>query len=75
MREVSDAPSLYDECMSLIVRLANCGVIHGDFNEFNLMLDENGAHVIMYDFPQMVSISHTNSQWYGNAGDCLSCFY
>ena len=66
MREVSDPAALYDECMNIIVRLANHGVIHGDFNEFNLMLNDNGDHIIMYDFPQMVSTSHFNSQWWVN---------
>lgn len=26
--------------MSLIVRLGECGLIHGDFNEFNIILTE-----------------------------------
>ena len=62
MQEVSDAPALYEECMELIVKLANHGLIHGDFNEFNLMLDSND-HVTMYDFPQMVSTSHPDAEW------------
>jgi RIO kinase 2 len=48
--------------MDLIVRLANCGVIHGDFNEFNLMVDDE-ENLTMYDFPQMISTSHTNAEW------------
>ena len=48
--------------MDLIVRLANHGLIHGDFNEFNLMIGDDGS-VTMYDFPQMVSTSHPNAQW------------
>ena len=63
VQEVSDAPALYDECMELIVKLANHGLIHGDFNEFNLMLDSND-HITMYDFPQMVSTSHADAEWY-----------
>lgn len=58
---VRDIEALYSECMELIVRLAENGVIHSDFNEFNLMVDSND-HVIMIDFPQMVSMSHTNAQ-------------
>ncbi|CAG9791086.1 unnamed protein product [Diatraea saccharalis] len=60
---VDDPEVLYDELMNLIVRLGNCGVIHGDFNEFNIMLDENG-HPIIIDFPQMVSTSHPNAELY-----------
>lgn len=32
--------------MKLIVRLAHCGLIHGDFNEFNLMISDKG-HITM----------------------------
>ncbi|KAK3514869.1 hypothetical protein QTP70_033799 [Hemibagrus guttatus] len=63
VREIQDPDSLYNEVMELIVKLANHGLIHGDFNEFNLMLDDND-HVTMIDFPQMVSTSHLNAQWY-----------
>jgi RIO kinase 2 len=38
-------------------------VIHGDFNEFNIILGEDG-HLILIDFPQMVSISHQNAEMY-----------
>ena len=58
---MEDVEGLYDELMSLIVRLGNCGVIHGDFNEFNIMIDENG-HPIIIDFPQMVSTKHPNAE-------------
>ncbi|XP_049871650.1 serine/threonine-protein kinase RIO2 [Pectinophora gossypiella] len=61
--EVADPESLYDELMNLIVRLGNCGVIHGDFNEFNIMIDLEG-HPIIIDFPQMVSTSHPNAELY-----------
>ncbi|CAL8347822.1 unnamed protein product [Lota lota] len=63
IRELQDPPGLYSEVMELIVKLANHGLIHGDFNEFNLMLDDND-HVTMIDFPQMVSTSHYNAEWY-----------
>ncbi|XP_047532254.1 serine/threonine-protein kinase RIO2 [Vanessa atalanta] len=60
---VEDVEGLYDELMSLIVRLGNCGVIHGDFNEFNIMIDKDG-HPIIIDFPQMVSTMHPNAELY-----------
>ncbi|XP_039614283.1 serine/threonine-protein kinase RIO2 [Polypterus senegalus] len=63
VRHIDDPASLYSELMELIVKLANHGLIHGDFNEFNLMLD-NEDHVTMIDFPQMVSTSHRNAEWY-----------
>ncbi|KAH9638056.1 hypothetical protein HF086_014917 [Spodoptera exigua] len=60
---VEDPEALYDELMNLIVRLGNCGVIHGDFNEFNIMIDEDN-HPVIIDFPQMVSTSHPNAELY-----------
>ncbi|XP_030049274.1 serine/threonine-protein kinase RIO2 [Microcaecilia unicolor] len=63
VRHVEDPASVYSELMELIVKLANHGLIHGDFNEFNLMLDEEDR-ITMIDFPQMVSTSHPNAEWY-----------
>ncbi|XP_064620675.1 serine/threonine-protein kinase RIO2-like [Lineus longissimus] len=75
IHEVKDPPSLYSELMELIVKLARCGLIHGDFNEFNLMLDNNDR-VTMFDFPQMVSISHINAEWYFNRDvQCIKDFF
>ncbi|XP_040198578.1 serine/threonine-protein kinase RIO2 [Rana temporaria] len=63
IRHLEDPESLYSELMELIVKLANHGLIHGDFNEFNIMLDDED-HVTLIDFPQMVSTSHQNGEWY-----------
>lgn len=62
VHELQDPSALYSEFMELIVKLANHGLIHGDFNEFNLMLDDQD-HITMIDFPQMVSTSHPNAEW------------
>ncbi|OCU02288.1 hypothetical protein XELAEV_18008050mg [Xenopus laevis] len=75
IRQLEDPASLYSELMDLIVKLANHGLIHGDFNEFNLMLDEED-HVTMIDFPQMVSTSHANAEWYFNRDvKCIRDFF
>jgi len=47
--------------MDLIVKLANHGLIHSDFNEFNLMINDK-CEPILIDFPQMVSTSHKNAE-------------
>lgn len=57
INEIGDAEQLYDDLMNLIVKLGNHGVIHGDFNEFNIMVTDD-AKPILIDFPQMVSTSH-----------------
>ncbi|KAJ1208510.1 hypothetical protein NDU88_003895 [Pleurodeles waltl] len=63
VRSMEDPSSVYSELMELIIKLANHGLIHGDFNEFNIMIDDED-HVTMIDFPQMVSTSHANAEWY-----------
>lgn len=63
VHEVIDLEKLYDDLMNLIVRLGNCGVIHGDFNEFNIMVTDD-AKPILIDFPQMVSTSHENAKMF-----------
>ena len=54
---------VYERLMGLIIELAENGLVHGDFNEFNLMLDDN-EKVTMIDFPQMVSTTHSNAKFY-----------
>lgn len=61
--ELQDTPGLYDKLMCLIVKLGRHGLIHGDFNEFNLMLYED-ERLVMIDFPQMVSMDHANAKYY-----------
>uniref|UniRef100_A0A182PGX1 Serine/threonine-protein kinase RIO2 n=1 Tax=Anopheles epiroticus TaxID=199890 RepID=A0A182PGX1_9DIPT len=61
--EVGNVETLYDDLMNLIVRLGNCGVIHSDFNEFNIMITDDQRPVLI-DFPQMVSTSHPNAEMY-----------
>jgi RIO kinase 2 len=53
----------YNTLLNLIVRLAEHGLIHADFNEFNLLLsDDEDESVTLIDFPQMVSTSHPDAR-------------
>ncbi|XP_005184054.1 uncharacterized protein LOC101893533 [Musca domestica] len=63
IHELRDPEQVYDDLMNLIVRLGNSGVIHGDFNEFNLMLADDGKPILI-DFPQMMSTSHENAEFF-----------
>lgn len=45
-------PQVYTECMDLIVQLAKMGLIHGDFNEFNLIVDAKD-NITVIDLPQV----------------------
>ena len=40
IREVPDPAGLYAELMEMILKLASFGLIHGDFNEFNILIKE-----------------------------------
>jgi len=46
--------------IDLVIKLAEHGLVHGDYNEFNLMIDDE-ENLTMIDFPQMVSTSHPNA--------------
>ncbi|XP_054932761.1 uncharacterized protein RIOK2 isoform X3 [Dermacentor andersoni] len=63
VHDLEDPAQLYDQLMDLLVKLGNCGLIHGDFNEFNLMLNAEDKPTLI-DFPQMMSTSHHNAEWY-----------
>lgn len=70
IESVPDPGKMYSELMDMIVQLANRGLIHGDFNEFNILVKEEttGDKVdlkpIVIDFPQTVSTNHGNAQYY-----------
>jgi RIO kinase 2 len=66
LRQVSDVANpghLYSVLMDIIVRFAHAGLIHGDFNEFNILIRRETGEPVVIDFPQMVSTSHTNAEW------------
>lgn len=50
--------------MNMVVDLARHGLIHGDFNEFNLIFNDETRTFTLIDFPQMVSTSHENAELY-----------
>lgn len=73
--EVGNPGKLYSTLMNLIVKLASYGLIHGDFNEFNILIRENGDAVLI-DFPQMVSTDHPNAEYYFNRDvECIRTFF
>ncbi|KAA8570844.1 hypothetical protein MFRU_011g00980 [Monilinia fructicola] len=89
MRQISSVPdpaSLYAELISMILRLAQYGLIHGDFNEFNILIKEEGnpenpeepvtLTPILIDFPQMVSVDHVNAEYYFDRDvNCIKRFF
>ncbi|EHL01569.1 putative Serine/threonine-protein kinase rio2 [Glarea lozoyensis 74030] len=93
MRQISSVPdpaSLYAELIQMIMRLAQYGLIHGDFNEFNILIKEDTTKEIvdekevekltltpiLIDFPQMVSIDHANAEYYFDRDvNCIKRFF
>ncbi|EDO34624.1 predicted protein [Nematostella vectensis] len=75
VHNLNDPGAVYSDLMELIVKLASFGLIHCDFNEFNLMLNDKDQ-ITVIDFPQMVSISHLNAQWYFDRDvQCIRDFF
>ncbi|PHH86387.1 hypothetical protein CDD83_10320 [Cordyceps sp. RAO-2017] len=85
---VPDPASLYADLIALILRLANHGLIHGDFNEFNILVkeqrtrsDDDGQESlklepVVIDFPQMVSMLHQNAEMYFDRDvNCIKRFF
>lgn len=92
LRQISSVPnpaSLYAELIELILRLARHGLIHGDFNEFNILIKEDMVSneteggeptltltPILIDFPQMVSMDHANAEMYFDRDvACIKTFF
>jgi len=64
--------------MQIIIKLANeFGVVHGDFNEFNILIKNNATHdPVMIDFPQMISVSHELAEEYFDRDvNCIVDFF
>ncbi|KAJ1500110.1 hypothetical protein HMI54_013067 [Coelomomyces lativittatus] len=62
VNQVADVGQLYHDLMYWISMLAKHGLVHGDFNEFNLLIDEETQKPWIIDFPQMISTLHPNAQ-------------
>ena len=84
IEKVPDPAGLYAELMEMVVQLATLGLIHGDFNEFNIMIkeeeDEDSGEVklvpVLIDFPQMVSMDHQNAEMYFDRDvQCVKRFF
>ncbi|PON43131.1 Serine/threonine protein kinase [Trema orientale] len=75
VKQLQNPETAFETIIGLIVRLAEHGLIHCDFNEFNLMIDDD-EKITMIDFPQMVSVSHRNAQMYFDRDvECVFKFF
>ncbi len=39
-------------------------MVHGDFNEFIILLTINNSNIVVIDFPQMIGIEHKEAENY-----------
>ncbi|GJD10980.1 Serine/threonine-protein kinase rio2 [Galdieria sulphuraria] len=79
--QLSDATKLvnpfavYEKCITMMEKLLKIGVVHGDFNQFNILLDEH-ENVFLIDFPQVISINHVDAEYYFEHDlSCLQDFF
>lgn len=82
LREHSNKEKLYSDLMKFIVKLANHGLIHCDFNEFNIIIvneevrDQYKDDFVVIDFPQCISIEHTEAEFYFDRDvECIRRFF
>eukprot|EP00887_Chlorella_sp_A99_P001718 scaffold8.g1718.t1 len=54
VKELSSPRRVYTQLMDLLCQLAGLGLVHCDFNEFNLLINDT-EELTLIDFPQMVS--------------------
>lgn len=63
--EQSIKEKAYHFLLDLIIRFAEHGLIHSDFNEYNILIDEKEPYnIYVIDFPQMVSMDHQDAKFY-----------
>lgn len=73
---------LYSNLLKFVVKLANNGLIHCDYNEYNIMIIEKeegateGKDFVVIDFPQCISIEHPDAEFYFKRDvDCIRRFF
>lgn len=75
VKKMEEPDQVFGQLMEVIVRLANYGLVHCDFNEFNLLISPVGK-VTLIDFPQMVSTDHHNAEFFFDRDvECIRTFF
>lgn len=60
-RQLRHPDHVLEKLMRILVRMARAGIVHGDFNEFNLMIDKE-EKITVIDFPQIIHMTHENAE-------------
>ncbi|KAI4840154.1 serine/threonine protein kinase RIO2 [Plasmodium brasilianum] len=61
--KISNPFKVIDFLINTIIKFAKADIIHGDFNEFNILIDDD-ENITIIDFPQIVSLHHENGKTY-----------
>eukprot|EP00892_Ulva_mutabilis_P001751 jgi/Ulvmu1/11577/UM079_0020.1 len=61
VRALDDPGPVFEEMVQIMCDMVRVGLIHCDFNEFNVIITPTNT-LVAIDFPQMVSVSHVNAQ-------------
>ncbi|CAA9987014.1 serine/threonine protein kinase RIO2, putative [Plasmodium knowlesi strain H] len=61
--KISNPFKIIDVLINTIIKFAKANIIHGDFNEFNILIDDD-EKITVIDFPQIVSLQHANAKLY-----------
>ncbi|KAH3670628.1 hypothetical protein OGAPHI_001143 [Ogataea philodendri] len=83
LREHFQYKKLYSQLLEFAVKLANHGLIHCDYNEYNIMIKETGTYdpaselgFVVIDFPQCISINHVDADFYFKRDvECIRRFF
>eukprot|EP00826_Nyctotherus_ovalis_P038787 TRINITY_DN3657_c0_g2_i3.p3 TRINITY_DN3657_c0_g2~~TRINITY_DN3657_c0_g2_i3.p3 ORF type:complete len:263 (+),score=113.53 TRINITY_DN3657_c0_g2_i3:667-1455(+) len=75
IKEIPNPKAVYETLMEMLFKFVEVGIIHGDYNEFNLLLDQKGK-VFVIDFPQIISVNHPDAQLQFNRDvNCIQSFF
>lgn len=64
-QELQDPSDILDQLIQCMIQLIQLGYVHGDLNEFNVIIshNENDKEIAyLIDFPQMISIHHPKAE-------------
>ncbi len=64
IEDLGDKEKAFNELVSTLVKLATKGLIHGDFNEFNILVHMKTQKIYFIDFPQMIALEHEDAKKY-----------
>jgi RIO kinase 2 len=58
IRSLRDPEAVFRRLWEFQDRLAALGLVHGDLNEFNVLVDNDTEQIVVIDFPQVVPLAH-----------------